>query len=100
MTAPFPKEVIMDQSLHFLESFMAKGSDGVSYKICGYERMAPDVPFTHMRQEWQPTGVAEYHLTDGRMVDVERDGTMHIAGTNVTLTAVPRGGATGDTLTH
>lgn len=83
----------MDMQLHFLESFMAKGSDGARYKVMGYERMAPDVPFTHVAQEWESTGVAEYHLTDGRLVEVERDGTMHIAGSSVQLVPEPRRGA-------
>lgn len=77
----------MDMRLHFLESFMAKGSDGSRYKVMAYERMAPDVPFTHMQQEWEPTGVTEYHLPDGRLVDVSRDGAMHIANSSVQLVA-------------
>lgn len=75
----------MDSSLHFLESFSAKGSDGVTYRIKAYERMAPDVPQTHGLQQWEPTGVAEYLLDDGRLVEVEHDGTMHIARSEVTL---------------
>ena len=79
----------MDHRLHFLESFAATGSDGQRYKVCGYERMAPEVPFTHAPQDWEPTGVAEYHLTDGRLVDVSRDGTMRIAGSSVVLQRAP-----------
>lgn len=75
----------MDHRLHFLESFAATGSDGARYKVCGYERMAPEVPFTHSLPVWESTGVAEYHLTDGRLVDVARDGQMRIAGSNVVL---------------
>ena len=75
----------MDHRLHFLESFAATGSDGARYKVCGYERMAPEVPFTHTPQEWEPTGISEYRLTDGRLVDVARDGTMRIAGSGVVL---------------
>jgi hypothetical protein len=85
----------MDHRLHFLESFSAIGSDGQQYKVCGYERMAPDVPFTHTPQVWEPTGVAEYHLPDGRMVDVARDGTMRIVGSAVVLQRTP---AAGDAL--
>ena len=75
----------MELRLHFLESFMTKGSDGERYKVMGYERMAPDAPFTHGLQEWEPTGIAEYHLVDGRLVEVERDDSMHIAGSGVEL---------------
>jgi len=75
----------MDHRLHFLESFAATGSDGGRYKVCGYERMAPEVSFTHSLPVWESTGVAEYHLPDGRLVDVTRDGQMRIAGSNIVL---------------
>jgi hypothetical protein len=75
----------MDLRLHFLESFMTKGSDGERYKVMGYERMAPDAPSTHGMQEWESTGIAEYHLVDGRLVQVEHDGSMHIVGSGVEL---------------
>lgn len=83
----------MDQlHLHFLESFMTKGSDGASYKVLAYERMAPQVHLTHTGDTWEPTGVAEYHLKDGRLVDVDREGTLRIAGSNVVLTPTPDAG--------
>ena len=84
----------MEMRLHFLESFMAKGSDGRSYKVCGYERMAPEVPLTHGGGQWGSTGVAEYHLNDGRLVEVGRDGAMRIAGSGVTLVPLDHGAAT------
>ncbi len=80
----------MDLRLHFLESFMAKGSDGATYKVMAYERMTPDVPFTHAEQVWEPTGITEYHLPDGRLVDVSRDGRMRIVGSDVELVAEER----------
>ena len=83
----------MDHRLHFLESFTATGSDGAHYKVCGYERMTPDVPFTHTAQIWEPTGVAEYHLPDGRAVDVAHDGTMRIVGSDVVLQRAASGNA-------
>ena len=79
----------MDHRLHFLESFDATGSDGAHYKVCGYERMAPEVPFTHTAQLWEPTGISEYLLPDGRAVDVARDGTMRIVGSDVVLQRTP-----------
>ena len=75
----------MDHRLHFLESFSATGSDGMHYKVCGYERMVPDVQLTHGTQEWEPSGISEYRLADGRPVDVARDGTMRIVGSDVLL---------------
>ena len=75
----------MDHRLQFLESVAATGSAGGRYKVCGYERMAPEVSFTHSLPVWESTGVAEYHLPDGRLVDVTRDGQMRIAGSNIVL---------------
>ena len=76
----------MDLRLRLLESFRATGSDGVSYKVMAYERLARDEAFTD-GEHWEPTGQAEYRLADGRMIDVQRDGEMRIAGSDVVLTA-------------
>ena len=75
----------MDKMLHQLETFTARGSDGKSYVIRGYEHMArlEAIPDAHGR--WEPTGVAEYKLADGRQVHMDRDGRMTIAGTGVSL---------------
>lgn len=75
----------MDLRLRLLESFMATGSDGNSYKVCAYERLVPDVSLPD-QELWESTGQAEYRLADGRPVEVRRDGSMHIAGTTVELT--------------
>lgn len=83
----------MDIRLHFLESFNAKGSDGATYKVKGYERMAAEAPSTHGYQGWESTGVAEYHLEDGRLVDMANDGTMRIVGSNVQLVRPTEGAA-------
>ena len=74
----------MDLRLRLLESFTATGSDGASYKVCAYERLAPDVSLPG-QELWESTGQAEYRLADGRPVEVRRDGSMHIAGTTVEL---------------
>ncbi|WP_330910259.1 hypothetical protein [Ramlibacter sp.] len=74
----------MDLRLRLLESFRATGSDGVSYKVMAYERLARDASFAD-DEHWEPTGQAEYRLADGRFVDVKRDGEMCIAGTTVVL---------------
>jgi hypothetical protein len=73
----------MDMRLHMLESFPALGSDGQRYKVCGYERLAL-VPGS--ADQWEPTGVAEYRLEDGRIVEVARDEAMRVAGSSVVLT--------------
>lgn len=74
----------MDLRLHLLESFTARGSDGAEYKVCAYERMAPDYSLAQSGEHWESTGQAEYRLADGRRVEV-RDGAMRIAGSGVVL---------------
>jgi len=87
----------MDLRLRLLESFSATGSDGGNYKVCAYERLAPDASLPDDDAHWEPTGQAEYRLSDGRMVDVRRDGEMRIHGSDVLLTPtsarVPAAGA-------
>jgi hypothetical protein len=72
----------MDMRLHLLESFPAVGSDAQHYKVRAYERMAL-VPGT--AEQWEPTGVAEYRLEDGRLVEVAKDDSMRVAGSNIVL---------------
>ena len=76
----------MDLRLHLLESFMATGSDGQSYKVCGYERLARDASLGDADDRWEPTGEAEYRLADGRLVDARPGGELRIAGSDVVLT--------------
>jgi hypothetical protein len=73
----------MDIRLHLLESFAAKGSDGQHYKVCGYERLSL-VPGS--ADQWEPTGVAEYRLEDGRHVEVGKDDVMRLAESGIVLT--------------
>lgn len=76
----------MELRLHFLESFPAQGSDGASYKVCAYERMARDESVADGLERWESTGVVEYRLEDGRLVDAGKDDSMRIAGSPVALT--------------
>lgn len=81
----------MEKKLHLLDTFNAQGSDGQTYKVCGYEHMQRDVQQVVDGQDhWESTGQCEYRLSDGRGVEVLGDGSMRIAGTGVTLTAAPR----------
>lgn len=75
----------MDLRLHLLESFTARGSDGAEYKVCAYERMAPDYSLVQGGDHWESTGQAEYRLSDGRRVEVRGDGSLRIAGSSVVL---------------
>jgi hypothetical protein len=76
----------MELRLQFLESFPVQGSDGGSYKVCAYERMARDQSVADGLERWEPTGVLEYRLEDGRLVDARGDDSMRIAGSSVELT--------------
>ena len=75
----------MEMRLQFLESFRAQGSDGGSYKVCAYERLARDESIADGLERWEPSGVVEYRLEDGRLVDA-RGEAMRIANTSVELT--------------
>lgn len=75
----------MDKKLHLLESFTAKGSDGATYKVCGYEHLVRDESLMGADEHWEPTGLAEYRLDDGQRIEVSRDGSMRVAGTGVQL---------------
>lgn len=81
----------MELRVQFLESFQVRGSDGGTYKLCAYERMARDESITDGLERWESTGVLEYRLDDGRLVDARDDGTMRIAGSGIALTRVPAG---------
>jgi len=75
----------MEKMLHQLESFSARGSDGKTYVVRGYEHLARLDAVRDVQGQWEPTGVSEYKLDDGRRVEVARDGTMSIADTGVRL---------------
>jgi hypothetical protein len=75
----------MDRKLHFLESFSAAGSDGATYKVCGYEHMLRDESVAVGVERWEPTGEIEYRLEDGSRVLARRDGSMRIERSGVEL---------------
>jgi hypothetical protein len=68
----------MDRKLHLLESFTAQGPDGRTYRVFGYEHLVRDETIAGAMDQWEPTGVAEYRLADGRRVDMRNDGSIHI----------------------
>jgi hypothetical protein len=75
----------MEKMLHQLETFGARGTDGQSYVVRGYEHMARLEAIPDSHGQWEPTGVVEYKLADGRPVQVDKAGRMTIAGTDVSL---------------
>ena len=74
----------MEKMLRLLESFAARGSDGRVYRVHGYEHLARLDAVPDVQGRWEPTGLAEYRLDDGRRVAVGRDGAMTVDG-GVTL---------------
>lgn len=75
----------MDIRLHLLETFPAQGPDGASYKVCAYERMVPDPSAGAAGPAWESSGVIEYRLQDGRLVETAADGRLQVVGTGLTL---------------
>jgi hypothetical protein len=75
----------MEKMLHQLESFTARGSDGKIYTVRGYEHLARLDAVRDVQGQWEPTGVSEYKLEDGRPLSVAKDGSMTIADTGVRL---------------
>lgn len=81
----------MEKMLHLLETFTARGSDGRNHVVHGYEYLArlDEVP-TSVPGQWEPTGLVEYKLADGRHVSVGKDGTMGLPEIGLRLER-PRG---------
>jgi hypothetical protein len=76
----------MDTRLHLLETFSMRGSDGVTYKVCGYEHLVRDESLPNAAEaHWEPTGQSEYRLASGEALDVLNDGRMRIVTSGVTL---------------
>jgi hypothetical protein len=79
----------MEKMLHLLETFTARGSDGQTYRVQAYEHLARLDAVPDTQGQWEPTGLAEYKLADGRHVSVDKDGAMALAGTAVRLKRDP-----------
>lgn len=76
----------MDRQFHLLETFPARGSDGLTYKVCAYEHLRRDETLQDGQDHWLPTGKSELRLDSGELVDPRQDGSMVIAHSGVTLT--------------
>ena len=70
----------MDKQLHLLETFAARGADGATYTVKGFEHLARVDTVPDPQGQWEPTGQAEYRLEDGRHVEVGPDGSMSVGG--------------------
>ena len=78
----------MDLRLQFLESFKVVGPDRHEHKICAYDRMARNEALPD-GEHWESTGVIEYRLEDGRVVEALPDGSLRIHGSNLELRHPP-----------
>lgn len=75
----------MEKRIRRLETFTARGSDGKTYSVHGYEHQRRLDAFSADPDQWEPTGEAEYKLNDGRHVDLSDDGTLLVSGTDLRL---------------
>lgn len=75
----------MDLKLHLLDSFAAQGSDGKAYKVCAYERLRRDDTVHDGQEHWLPTGVTEFRLDSGDLVDARNDGAMTVRQSGIEL---------------
>lgn len=75
----------MEKMLHRLETFTARGSDGKTYEVHGYEHMARVDLIADPQGQWEPTGQVEYKLADGRHLDVVEDGVLRLAAADLQL---------------
>ena len=79
----------MEKMLHLLETFTARGSDGQTYHVQAYEHLARLDAVPDTQGQWEPTGLTEYKLPDGRHISVDKDGEMSLANTGVRLQRDP-----------
>jgi len=79
----------MEKKLHLLETFTARGSDGQTYHVHVYEHLARLDAIPDTQGLWEPTGLTEYKLADGRHVGVAKDGAMTVTGTGLRLEREP-----------
>jgi hypothetical protein len=75
----------MDRQLHLLESFHAVGSDGNTYKVKGYEHLRRDDSLAPGLDHWLPTGMHEYRLDSGELVEQRADGRLQVLPSAVEL---------------
>jgi hypothetical protein len=80
----FHLEVMMDLKLQFLESFEVVGPDRQPHRVRAYDRLARNEALPG-GEHWEATGVVEFRLDDGRLVEALPSGPMRIHGTDVEL---------------
>jgi hypothetical protein len=76
----------MSLKLHLLETFGARGSDGAAYRVRAYERMVDDPSVSDGQEHRLSTGIVEYRLEDGSLIDAQANGAMRVVHNGVELT--------------
>jgi hypothetical protein len=75
----------MEKTLRQLETFPARGNDGKTYSVRGYEHLGRvDTP-AGSELAWEPLGLAEYKLADGRPLRELGDGRFVVVGEGLEL---------------
>lgn len=72
----------MDKQLHLLETFRAQDAAGALRTVRAYEHLVRVMPTVDPLGQWEPTGVVEYRLDDGRPLMMVRDGAFHALDTD------------------
>lgn len=83
----------MERMLHLLETFTAHGSDGKDHLVRGYEHLARLDAAPSVQGPWEPTGLVEYRLADGRQVSVDKHGAMSVPDLGLRLEPPTRAAA-------
>ena len=83
----------MEKMLHLLETFTARGSDGMDHVVRGYEHLARLDSAPSVHGQWESTGLVEYRLADGRHVSVDKSGAMSVPDLGLRLEIPKRGEA-------
>jgi hypothetical protein len=74
----------MELKLQFLESFEAVAADGQIHRVRAYDRMARNEALPG-GEHWDPTGVIEYRLEDGQLIEALPTGALRIHRTGEEL---------------
>lgn len=72
----------MDKQLHLLETFRARDAAGAEHTVRAYEHLVRPGPTPDLLQPWEPTGLIEFRLDDGRALVMEPDGVFHLPGSS------------------
>ena len=75
----------MDKQLRRLETFPARGSDGNEYAVHAYEHLGRVNALVGGEDRYEPLGIAEYKLADGRPLREAGEGSFVVVGNDLQL---------------